>query len=175
YSLHSSQYGNLDSPSFFYDTPIPHRFKRCAVPAVDGDNDADREWECDQKGKTPPFSFTIAAYEFDPIGGNSDCLSDLIHRGADGRYTDLYPPDYIFCAEQRDELIGKIKIEIKSDDLAMLQSPGDEVRKEVDLVGGCDSTKIDTCGDDAPLYRLRYAIRRVPDAAGGGVLVNPNP
>ena len=30
YALHSSEYGNLDSPTFYYSTPIPHRFKRCA-------------------------------------------------------------------------------------------------------------------------------------------------
>ena len=65
-------------------------------------------------------------------------------------------------------------MELKLEDLTELQSPGQYANKEVDLIGGCDFTKIDACGDSAPHYRLRYQVKRVPDATGG-VLVDPNP
>src|SRR4029078_8296140 len=54
YALISSEYGSVDSDG------LARRFKRCAQRAVDGDNESDWEWECDQKGKAAPFSFTVA-------------------------------------------------------------------------------------------------------------------
>jgi hypothetical protein len=174
YAMISSEYGNLDS----YERIFLYRFKRCAQPAVDGDNETDWEWECDQKGKAAPFSFTVAAYEDDgprPIFWN-DCWTDSSYRGADGRYTDLRPPDYGFCIESdgRAELIGKTKVELKLEDLTELQSPGQSFSRTINLIGGCDDT-LATCGSSGgPHYEIRYEVKRVPDATGG-LLVNPNP
>jgi hypothetical protein len=172
YSLISSQYDEIDAP-LFWDTPKRYLFVRCAQPAVDGDNETNWEWECDQKGKAPPFSFTIAAYEDDGPWGD-DCWTDQLYRGPDGQYTDLYPANYQFCLESegRAELIGKKKVELSLDDLNSL-AVGAEVARDVELEG-CDATKTGCNSGGAPHYRLTYVITRVPDASGG-LPVNPNP
>lgn len=170
YALLSSVYGDIDS-SYVFPTgdgsPIAYRFKRCALPAVDGDNEYDNEWECDQSGKAPPLSFTIEAWERD--GSPFDICAE------NGVGADLWPPATSFCAEDDGELIGKSKVEVKMEDLSGLQSPGQTSEvKEIDLVGGCDFTKIDSCGSTAPHYVVRYTVKRMNDATGA-VLVDPNP
>ena len=169
YALISSEYGNVDEG-------VPQRFIRCAQPAVDGDNETDGEWECDQKGKAPPFSFTVAAHETDGhVAFTNDCYTDQVYRGADGRYTDLYPPDHRFCTEEReDELIAKAKVDFKLEDLAELTAPGQALDRSAGLIGGCDSTEGPCSSGGAPHYILTYQVRRVPDATGG-LPVDPNP
>src|SRR5262249_35447048 len=161
-SLISSQYGDIDAP-LFWETPITYRFKRCAQPTVDGDNETDWEWECDQRGKAAPFSFTVAAYEDDGPGAfQNECWTDQVYRGPDGRYTDLRPPDYQFCLEEegRAELIGKRKVELSLNDLSSLGAPGAWLEKDVELQGGCDATKAPCNSDGAPHYRLTYVVTR---------------
>jgi hypothetical protein len=171
YALKSALYGNVDSES---TSVINYRFRRCAQPAVDGDGVYDHEWECDQGGKAPPFSFTVAAYEDDgdyPFTGF--CAENIPI--VNGRESDIFPPTATFCVEDRGELIGKKTVELVGEDLEEeLQSPGQYVDKEVDLIGGCDFTEVNDCGGSAPHYRLRYQVRRVPDATGGAP-VDPNP
>ena len=168
YALLSSWYGNVDSPVFY-------RFKRCAQPAVDGDGVYDHEWECDQRGKAPPFSFTVAAYEDDgylPFIGISFCAPNI--PVVDGRETDIFPPTSPFCVEDRGELIGKSKVELKLEDLSELRVPGQSFLRNIDLIGGCDTTQT-TCGSGGgPHYVIRYEVKRLPDAAGG-LPVDPNP
>ena len=93
YALLSSWYGNVDS------NRGAHRFKRCAQPAVDGDGVYDHEWECDQGGKAPPFSFTVAAYEDDGDTWSGFCAD------APYRYDpspDIWDPaNRPFCVESR--------------------------------------------------------------------------
>lgn len=170
YALKSSEYGNVDSGG------LNSRFKRCAQPAVDGDDETDWEWECDQKGKAAPFSFTVAAYEDDgPRLFSNDCWTDQVHRGVDGRLTDLYPPDMDFCIESegRAELIGKRKVELTLEDLDELQT-GQSSTKSFHLTGGCDSTRSGCNSGDEPDYLFYYEVKRVPDATGR-TPVNPNP
>ena len=171
YALISSEYGSVDSDG------LARMFKRCAQPAVDGDNETDWEWECDQKGKAAPFSFTVAAYEDDgPRIFSNDCWTDQVYRGADGRLTDLYPPDQHFCIESegRAELIGKAKVELKLEDLDELRAPGQSFLKSFHLIGGCDSTSSPCSSGGEPNYLVFYEVKRVPDASGG-LPVNPNP
>jgi hypothetical protein len=170
YSLRSSEYGNVDSDRLF------RRFKRCAQPAVDGDDETDAEWECDQKGKAAPFSFTVSAYEDDGPGlFSNDCYWDQVHRGVDGRFTDLYPPDELFCIEieGRAVLIGKAKVELTLEDLDELQT-GQSLSKSFHLIGGCDSTHTGCSTGGEPDYLFIYQVKRVPDATGRAP-VNPNP
>jgi hypothetical protein len=178
YALVSELYGDLDSPylPFVEDpSPIPYRFKRCAVPAVDGDSEFDYEWECDQKGKAAPLSFTIAAWEDDGDIPFTGFCHDNPGLNPDPVARDIWRPDQHFCVEDRGEFIGKRKVEFKLEDLTELQSPGQRTEtKEVDLGGGCDFTKVSACDDSAPHYRLRYSVRRAPDATGG-LPVDPNP
>jgi hypothetical protein len=167
YTLFSLWYGNLDSPLFY-------RFDRCAQPAVDGDSDLDHEWECDPKGKAPPFSFTVAAYEDDDVqwpftGFCSDNRPVINQRGPD-----IFAPNAGICVEDRGELIGKEKVELTLDDLAELQEPGQFVYKDIELRGGCDGTEGSCDGEGGPHYSIRYEIKRVPDAAGVAP-VDPNP
>jgi hypothetical protein len=158
----------------FEDTsPIPYEFKRCAQPAIDGDSSYDHEWQCDQRGKAPPLSFTIAAWETDGSPIFTGTCGDNPFFNPDPIAKDLWRPDHEFCVEGDGELIGKVKLEFKIEDLNELQSPGQKVVKEVDLQAGCDFTEMDDCGGSAPHYRLRYLIKRVPDATV--VPVDPNP
>jgi hypothetical protein len=165
YALLSSEYGNLDSPLFY-------RFKRCPQPAVDGDGIYDHEWECDPRGKAPPFSFTVAAYEDDgdlPFTGFCSENIPVVN----GRDTDIFSPTATFCVEDRGELIGKSKVELSLEDLSELQAPGQSLKRAIDLIGGCDATQA-TCGGGGPYYVIRYEVKRLPDAAGG-LPVDPNP
>jgi hypothetical protein len=91
YALLSSLYGDLDSPFYEGLSPIRNRFKRCAQPAVDGDSVFDNEWECDQAGKAPPFSFTVAAWEDDGDAFLEGFCGENI-RDNDERGPDLFPP-----------------------------------------------------------------------------------
>ena len=177
YALLSSEYSNLDSSyvPFAGDlSPIPHRFKRCAQPAVDGDSDYDHEWECDQAGKAPPFSFTVAAYEDDGDYPFTGFCAENLANAPNPQGPDIWHPDTGFCVEDRGELIGKRSVELKLDDLSELTAPGQSLVREIDLGGGCDFTQVSACDDSAPHYRLRYVVKRVPDAAAG-LPVNPNP
>lgn len=174
YALLSSLYGDLDSTKGFFDVSVSrYGFKRCALPAVDSDSVYDHEWECDQKGKAAPLSFTIAAWEDDDDTWPAFCSEQTTHH-PDPRAPDMWLPNAPFCVEDRGELIGKRKVEIKLEDLAELTAAGQSREGMVDLEGGCDFTQINTCGDSAPHYRLWYRVKRVPDATGG-VLVDPNP
>jgi hypothetical protein len=144
--------------------------------AADGDSDYDHEWECDQTGKAAPLSFTIAAWEDDgelPFTGFcGDNLQTIDERGPD-----ILRTTASFCVEDRGELIGKQKIEFSLDELnamSELQTPGGHANKQIDLVSGCDATEGFCDKDGAPHYRLRYSVRRVPDATGG-LPVDPNP
>jgi hypothetical protein len=178
YALVTSEYDEADSgyqPWPFDDTsPIPYEFKRCAVPARDVDLDYDHNWECDRNGKAAPLSFTIAAWENDgdlPFTGFcAQNLSEVVDR----RAPDIWLPNASFCVEGRGELIGKKKVELSLEDLSELQQSGQSFTREVDLVGGCDATKTACNSGGAPHYRLRYVVKRVPDAAGGPA-VDPNP
>jgi hypothetical protein len=124
YSLRSREFEADSSymPWPFAETsPVPYEFKRCAQPAVDNDNGYDNEWECDPRGKAPPLSFTIEAWETDGISIFSDCYGDT--------GPDLWPADKEFCVEDDGELIGKVKVEFKIEDLNELQSAGQQVVK----------------------------------------------
>jgi hypothetical protein len=167
YALLSSWYGNVDS------NRLAHRFIRCAQPAVDGDGVYDHEWECDQGGKAPPFSLTVAAYEDDgdyPFTGF--CAENI--PTVNGRDSDIFPPSATFCVEGRGELIGKGKVELKLEDLNDLVAPGQSFDRTIDLIGGCDSTETPCSSGGAPHYTVRYVVKRVPDATGGAP-VDPNP
>lgn len=170
YALISSEYGDIDSDGLAY------RFERCAQPAVDDDNKTDWEWECDQKGKAAPFSFTIAAYEDDGPTFQNDCAADQVYRRPDGRYTDLYPPNTDFCieGEGRAEFIGKARVDLKLEDLDELHAPGQSFLRSFHLIGGCDSSDGPCSSGGEPDYVLFYEVKRVPDASGG-LPVNPNP
>lgn len=178
YALLSSTYGDLDSsyvPIAGDLSPLAYRFKRCAQPAVDGDSDYDHEWECDQSGKAPPLSFTIAAWEDDGESWPSICTTN-IPLPPDPRASgpDIWPPNKSFCVEDRGELIGKTKVELKLEDLGDLDTPGDSFLNEIDLIGGCDASEGPCSSGGSPHYRLRYVVTRVRDATGG-LPVNPNP
>jgi hypothetical protein len=169
YALLTSTYEDVDSPAFWENQQF-YLVERCALPAVDVGG-YDHNWECDQTGKAAPLSFTIAAWEDD---GDIIFTGFCSNQPVDAPSPDIWLPGKSFCVEDRGELIGKVKIEFKTEDLNDLQSPGQYVDKEIDLTGGCDLTKIDTCGDSAPHYRLRYRVTRVRDATGGSP-VDPNP
>jgi hypothetical protein len=176
YALLSREYEADSSyrPWPFEDTsPVPYEFKRCALPAVDADSSYDNEWECGPRGKAPPLSFTIAAWENDDTPIFQGFCGQNINDAPNPLGPDLWRPDEEFCVERHGELIGKVKVEFKIEDLNELQSPGQEVVKEVELFGGCDFTERTDCEDTAPKYRLRYVIKRVPDATV--VPVDPNP
>jgi hypothetical protein len=171
YALISSEYGDIDSYGLAY------RFKRCAQPAADGDNETDWEWECDQNGKAAPLSFTISAYEDDgPRAFHNDCWADQIYRRPDGQFTDLYPPNQHFCIESegRGEFIGKAKVEFKLEDLDELRAAGQSFNKSVHLIGGCDSSNSPCSSGGEPDYLFFYKVTRAPDASGVAP-VNPNP
>jgi hypothetical protein len=52
YALFSSEY-SVDSRD------DPYRLERCVFPAVDGDNERDREWECEPRGMAPHFPLRL--------------------------------------------------------------------------------------------------------------------
>ncbi len=171
YALFSSEY-NVDS------RPEVYRFKRCAQPAVDGDSVYDHEWECDQRGKAPPFSFTVAAYEDDGVSFvrsfvlGEFCAENIA--GVDERGPDIWPPLTEFCVEDRGELIGKRKVELSLEDLSELRAPGQSFLRGFQLTGGCDATETECNSGGAPDYAISYEVKRLPDAAGG-LPVDPNP
>jgi hypothetical protein len=176
YALLSPLYGDLDSFKGIIDVVIPtYRFARCAQPAVDGDSDYDNEWECDQRGKALPLSFTIEAWEDDGPWWPNICAENPASP-PDPRASgpDLWPPNKHFCVQDTGSLIGKRKVELKVEDLAELTAPGQSRSGVVTLEGGCDFTAIPVCDDDAPRYRLFFTVTRVRDATGGAP-VNPNP
>ncbi len=168
YALFSSLYGDVDSDDF------PARFDRCAQPAVDGDSNYDHEWECDQAGKAPPFSFTVAAYEDDGDYPFTGFCAENLADAPDPRGPDIWRRDAPFCVEDRGELIGKRKVELELGDLSELSAPGQFFYRNVDLAGGCDGTERACPDGGSPHYWLRYEVKRVPDAAAG-LPVNPNP
>ena len=165
YALRSTLYGNLDSPLYY-------RFKRCPQPAIDEDGVYDHEWECDQRGKAPPFSFTVAAYEDDGFGLFSFCGESIPI--VNGRDSDIFPPNASFCVESRGELIGKSKVELNVEDLDELRSPGQSFPRDIHLTGGCDASESSCASGGSPHYVIYYEVKRLPDAAGG-LPVDPNP
>ena len=107
-----------------------------------------------------------------PFIGISFCAPNI--PVVDGRETDIFPPTSPFCVEDRGELIGKSKVELKLEDLSELRVPGQSFLRNIDLIGGCDTTQT-TCGSGGdPHYVIRYEVKRLPDAAGG-LPVDPNP
>ena len=144
--------------------PLIYRFKRCAQPAVDGDILYDQEWECDQRGKAAPFSFTVAAYEDDGDAFLSGfCRENLV--GADWRGPDILPPLQFFCVEGRGELIGKKKVELKLEDLSELRSPGQSFLRSIELYGGCDNTELSAVAV-APIMKLVTRLSAFPMLRG---------
>ena len=124
------------------------------------------------RGRAPPFSFTVAAYEDDGDAFLSGfCSENLV--GVDWRGPDILPPLQFFCVEGRGELIGKKKVELKLEDLSELRSPGQSFLRSIELYGGCDNTEFE-CSGGGPHYEISYEVKRLPDAAGV-TPVDPDP
>jgi hypothetical protein len=168
YALFSSLIGNVDEN-------VPQTLERCIQPAVDADIRYNHEWECDERGKAPPFSFTIAAYEDgddQPLWPFSFCGDNL--QVFDERGPDIFRPTATFCIEEYGDFIGKEKVELKLEDLDELREPGQSFLRSIHLIGGCDASERPCSSGGSPDYLVFYEVRRVPDAAGGPA-VDPNP